>query len=93
RAELDRRTAGLARACRPLLDRVAGRLAAVADAAHTEALATVARDAAVRAAWAGGVGDPAVLAVCAGTDSRTVTALVGAAAAADAPDAYARTTT
>ncbi|WP_062431508.1 helix-turn-helix domain-containing protein [Herbidospora daliensis] len=93
RAELDRRTAGLARACRPLLDQVAGRLRAVAEAAHAEALATVARDAAVRAAWAGGVGDPAVLAVCAGTDSRTVTALVGAAAAAAAPGACGHTRT
>ncbi|GAB1820269.1 transposase [Herbidospora sp. RD11066] len=91
RAELDRRTAGLARACRPLLDEVARTLRDVAEAAHAEALATVARDTAVLAAWAGGVGDPAVLAVCAGTDSRTITTLVGAAA--DAPGASAHTRT
>lgn len=93
RAELDRRTAGLARACRPLLDDVAAAVRAVAEAAHAEALATAARDLAVRAAWAGGVGDPVVLAVCAGADSRTITALVGAEAAADAPDACGHTRT
>ncbi|WP_169807614.1 transposase [Herbidospora mongoliensis] len=93
RAELDQRTAGLARACRPLLDEVARARRAVAEAARLEARAADTRDLAVCTAWAGGVGDPVVLAVCADTDSRTITALVGAEAAGGAPGAFARTRT